>query len=232
MRKQGVPKELPLYPTYKGVNAESFAHVSALAKDPEIQLEMAAIDVGTDNLNDYNPKTKEILRPDQVKTLSHTGIKFFFDLCKELGQQPYLGIYEPGQLRHIGAYLDLGWLKPPIVMKFFFSDYAPFGLPPKPRCVEMYREMIDMVLPGVPVEWFVMCYGHSIWELAKPAISLGGHVRVGLGQYHPWNWPDETGEQPTNAEQVQRIAELAKSMGREVASPAEARKMFGLKPLS
>lgn len=229
MRQQGVPAALPWYPTYKGVNEESFRHVATLAADPEIRLEMAAIDVGTDNLNDYNPKTKQFVNPDSVKTLSHSGIKYFFDLCRQLHQRPYLGIYEPGQLRHIGTYLDMGWLEPPIVMKFFFSDYAPFGLPPTPRCVGMYAEMVETVLPGIPVEWFVMCYGHSIWELAPAAIDAGGHVRVGLGQYHPWNWPDPTGETPTNAEQVARVAALAKSKGRELATPADTRQLFGLR---
>ena len=85
-----------------------------------------------------------------------------------------------------------------------------------------------MVMPGVPVEWFVTCNGPSIWELAPAAIAAGGHVRVGLGQYHPWSWPDRTNERPTNAEQVARVARLAQSMGREPASPAEARAILGL----
>jgi uncharacterized protein (DUF849 family) len=92
----------------------------------------------------------------------------------------------------------------------------------------MYGEIIEMVLPGVPVEWFVTCWGPSIWELAPATIAAGGHVRVGLGQYHPWNWPDRTNERPTNAEQVARVAALARGQGREIATPAEARMMLGL----
>jgi len=113
-------------------------------------------------------------------------------------------------------------------MKFFFSDAGPYGFPPNPRCVEMFVRTLEIVFPGVPYIWFTMCYGHSIWDLVKPTIDLGGHVRVGLGQYHPWYWKDPTGEEPTNAEQVARVADIARSMGRELATPAEARAAFGL----
>jgi 3-keto-5-aminohexanoate cleavage enzyme len=74
----------------------------------------------------------------------------------------------------------------------------------------------------------VACAGPSIWDLAPAAIAAGGHVRAGIGQYHPTNWPDRSGEKPTNAEQVARVARLAQGMGREPASPAEARAILGL----
>jgi uncharacterized protein (DUF849 family) len=251
MRKQGVSRDTPWYPSYEGITVlgnairgikadrmavtnerkrleDSFVHIAVLAQDPEIGLEITPVDVGTENFNEYNPNTRKFLEPDEVKTLTHDGIKYVFDLCKQLHQRPYLSIFTAGHLRHVGTYLDMGWIEPPILMKFHFSDYAPYGLPPMPRSVEMYAEMIETVMPGVLVEWFVACHGHSIWNLVKPAISLGGHVTVGIGQYHPWSWPDPTREEPTSAEQVQRVAELAKSMARQIASPADARAIFAL----
>ena len=75
---------------------------------------------------------------------------------------------------------------------------GPYGFPPNARCVEMFVRTMEMVFPGVPIVWFTMCYGHSIWDLVKPTIELGGHVRVGLGQYHPWYWPDATGARPSS----------------------------------
>jgi uncharacterized protein (DUF849 family) len=64
--------------------------------------------------------------------------------------------------------------------------------------------------------------------MAPATIAAGGHVRVGLGQYHPWMWPDMGNDKPTNAEQVARVAEMARAAGREVATPEEARGMLGL----
>jgi 3-keto-5-aminohexanoate cleavage enzyme len=228
MRRRGVSAELPWYPTYGGLDLASFSHIAALAADPAIRLAMAAIDIGTDNLNDFDPETRQFIDPDSVKTLSHAAAKDLFDLCRELKLRPYIGVFEPGHLRHVGTYLDKGWIEPPVILRFFFSDFAPFGLPPHPECVGMYAEMIEMVMPDVPVEWFVACAGPSIWDLAPAAIAAGGHVRAGIGQYHPTSWPDRSGEKPTNAEQVARVARLAQSMGREPASPAEARAILGL----
>lgn len=230
MRALGVPPELPWYPTYLTLDPEHQKHVVALVEDPEVRLDIAAIDMGSGNINDYDPATRTFTSPEASKPWSHNFHKQFFDICRQLGLRPYLGVYEPGALRSIARYLEMGWLEPPLLIKFFFSDAGPYGFPPTPRCVEMFTQVMEMTLPGVPKIWFSMCYGHSIWDLVEPTIALGGHVRVGLGQYHPWYWPDPSGEQPTNAEQVARVAGIARRMGRELATPAEARAAFGLKP--
>ena len=96
-----------------------------------------------------------------------------FAYCREHGLRPYIGVFEPGHVRHVGAYLDKGWIEPPIALKVSFSDFAPFGLPPRAEFAGMYGEIIEMVLPGVPVEWFVTCWGPSIWELAPATMSFG-----------------------------------------------------------
>ena len=228
MRALGVPAELPWYPTYLTLDPEYQKHVVALVEDPEVRLDIAAIDMGSGNINDYDPATKNFTSPGAAKPWSHNFHKQFFDICRDLKLRPYLGVYEPGALRSIARYLDMGWLEPPLIMKFFFSDAGPYGFPPKARCVEMFAQLLETVLPGVPKTWFTMCYGPSIWDLVEPTIALGGHVRVGLGQYHPWYWPDPSAEEPTNAEQVARVAGIARNMGREIATPAEARAALGL----
>ena len=228
MRKHGVSEALPWYPTYGGLDPAAFAHVAELAADPEIRLATTSIDIGTGNYNDWNPQTRQFMAPDWVQTLSHAGAERLLDMARGLGLRPSLILYEPGHLRHVGAYLDKGWIEPPILLRFNFSDFAPYGLPPCAESVGMVAELIEIVLPGVPVEWFVACHGPSVWEMVPATIAAGGHVRVGLGQYHPWMWPDLTNERPTNAEQVARVAELARAAGREVATPEEAREILGL----
>jgi 3-keto-5-aminohexanoate cleavage enzyme len=231
MRQQGISVELPWHVRCSDVGQDSLRQLSSLAADPDVALPMASIEVGTDNVNDYNPETKQFIDYDVVERMAHFEIRHVFDLCRDRNLRPYLGIKEPGELRHIGSYLDLGWLEPPAILKFTFSDFAPYGLPPAAECLDMYVEMIDMVMPGVPVEWFVACNGPSIWQLAPAAIKAGGHVQIGLGQYHPTHWRDRTNEQPTNAELVARLAELGRADGRETATPAEASALLGLRQL-
>ena len=227
-RRLGVPETLPWYPTYGGLDPAAFAHVAELAADPAVGLGMTSIDIGTDNLNDWNPRTREFVAPDWVQTLPHAGAQKLLDLARGLKLRPYLILYEPGHLRHVGAYLDKGWIEAPILLRFNFSDFAPYGLPPRPESVDMIAEMIEMVLPGVPVDWFIACHGPSVWEMVPAAIAAGAHVRVGIGQYHPWFWPDERYDRPTNAEQIAWVVEMAKTAGREIATPEEARGMLGL----
>lgn len=57
-------------------------------------------------------------------------------------------------------------------------------------------------------------------------ILLGGHVRVGMEDAVYFRKGELA---KTNAQFVARIVELAKTLGREVATPDEARAMIGLK---
>jgi uncharacterized protein (DUF849 family) len=54
-------------------------------------------------------------------------------------------------------------------------------------------------------------------------IAQGGHISIGLGDYAY----TELG-QPTNADLVRRIGEIARELGREVATPAEAKQILGM----
>jgi uncharacterized protein (DUF849 family) len=59
--------------------------------------------------------------------------------------------------------------------------------------------------------------------LAPLAIRRGGHIRVGLEDY-------AGPKQPRNAELVREVAEMAREMGRPVASATEAAALLGLPP--
>jgi 3-keto-5-aminohexanoate cleavage enzyme len=63
------------------------------------------------------------------------------------------------------------------------------------------------------------------WRLLPTAIALGGHVRVGW-EDNPY-LPDGTPSR-TNAELVDVVVRMAREIGREIASPAEARQIVGL----
>ena len=60
------------------------------------------------------------------------------------------------------------------------------------------------------------------------ALLLGGHIRVGLED----NLYYSQGRLATNLELTERAVRICGDMGYELASPAEAREIMGLKPLS
>jgi len=64
------------------------------------------------------------------------------------------------------------------------------------------------------------------WKILSLAVQMGGHVRVGW-EDNPYL--DEKGTWATsNAQLVEKIVRIARELGREVASPAEARQILGI----
>ena len=56
--------------------------------------------------------------------------------------------------------------------------------------------------------------------------AMGGHVRIGLEDNN--KTPD--GKLATNYDLVKHVVEVAKVMGREIATPAEAREILSMPP--
>jgi uncharacterized protein (DUF849 family) len=72
----------------------------------------------------------------------------------------------------------------------------------------------------------VLAAGRAQIPMATMAAAMGGHVRVGLED----NLYIAKGRLArSNAEQVTLIRGIVEGLGREVATPAEARAMLGLK---
>ena len=82
-------------------------------------------------------------------------------------------------------------------------------------------------IPAGPT-WTVTGVGKSAWTMAAAGIAMGGNVRVGfednvyLGKGH---------KAASNGELVAKVVRMAKELGREIATPAEAREILSLKPL-
>jgi 3-keto-5-aminohexanoate cleavage enzyme len=218
----GVARDVLFYPTYEWLTEEQLTHVVALRQHPDVRLALAALDVGAVLLNEFDAATSTFERADWGKVFTHEQTVWFLELCRSHGLRPYSGCAEPGHLRHLLAYRDMGLLDPPLVLKFFTAEHAPYGLPPGAKSVHTYAGLLDELMVDTERVWFVHCYGAAILPMAAEAIALGGHVRIGLG--------DETFDdtKPTNAELVARVVKMARSAGRSIATPQEARSMMGL----
>ena len=58
---------------------------------------------------------------------------------------------------------------------------------------------------------------------------MGGHVRVGVEDSIYYDYPNK--RFATNEELVKRMVRIAKDVGRDIASPDEAREIIGLPAL-
>jgi 3-keto-5-aminohexanoate cleavage enzyme len=93
------------------------------------------------------------------------------------------------------------------------------GAPPTVDSIVMFSRMVP---DGVP--WMVTAIGRHNFPLMAVTIAVGGHVRTGLEDV-VYIAPREYA--PSNAALVERAAGLCRAIGREVATPAQARECFG-----
>ena len=75
--------------------------------------------------------------------------------------------------------------------------------------------------------WTATGIGRHAFTLAAAAIAMGGNVRVGVEDSV---YREKGVLAKSNGEMVAKVVRIAKEMGREIATSAEAREILGLKP--
>jgi len=94
------------------------------------------------------------------------------------------------------------------------------GMPADPALLP-----ILLKLKAPDAHWQVTAIGRAeIWPLHQRAADLGGHLRSGLED--TFYLGDGT-KVMSNGQLVEALATCARNAGREIASPAEARQIFG-----
>ena len=76
--------------------------------------------------------------------------------------------------------------------------------------------------------WTVTGVGKSAWTMAAAGIAMGGNVRVG---FEDNVYLGKGQKAASNGELVAKVVRMAKELGREIATSAEAREILSLKPL-
>ena len=75
--------------------------------------------------------------------------------------------------------------------------------------------------------WTVTGVGRSAFQMAAAAIAMGGNVRVG---FEDNIYLSKGVKAKSNGELVEKVVRIAKELGREIATSAEAREILGLAP--
>lgn len=197
------------------------SHILAMASDPMRAPHFAPMDMGSLNVDRYNAQarrfeTTELIYRNSTATLTH-----FAHAIRGAGLKPYLVSWNIGFTRYLGAFLDMGLLDEPAYLCLCLTDNTFLG--GHPGTLRGLQAHLDFLPENRRIEWTVVNFGGNLFSLAAPIIAQGGHISIGLGDYTY----GELG-QPTNAELVRRIAAIARDLGREVASPDEARAILGM----
>ena len=119
----------------------------------------------------------------------------------------------------------MGLVTAPLLFKVTMSENHAWGVPPS---VEGLRMLTEAIIPAdVPYRWMTYVEGTCHAELCRFAVENGGHVRTGIGDN-----PLFEGALLNNAEQVSRVAAMAATAGRQVATPGDTRALLDSAPRS
>jgi uncharacterized protein (DUF849 family) len=141
-------------------------------------------------------------------------------VIRSSGVMPELEIFDSGDLHLARDLITEGTLDGPGLWTFVLG--VKYGFSASPETLMYARNQ----LPAGAI-WAAFGIGRTEFPMVAQSWLYGGHVRVGLED----NIYLEKGVLAKgNAELVSKAVDILKSLGGDVASPAEARKLLGLRP--
>ena len=146
-----------------------------------------------------------------LRTCSGNGTRFEFE-C-----------YDIGHLYSLAHFLDRKLVTPPLFVQSVFGLLG--GIGAHPEDVSMMRRTAERLF-GADHVWSVLGAGASQLRIAAMSVAMGGHLRVGL-EDSLWVGPGKLAT--SSADQVSRARQMLEAVGCEIATPAEARALLGLK---
>lgn len=131
--------------------------------------------------------------------------------------------YDVGHLYTLAHFADRNLIEPPFLIQGVIGILG--GIGPDVRNLAHMVSMADSLF-GDDYMLSAFAAGRHQMDFGTQSVLLGGHARVGLED----SLFIGKGElAASNAQQVARIRQIVEALGREVATPAEAREMLGLK---
>jgi uncharacterized protein (DUF849 family) len=187
----------------------------------ELRPEMAALNMGSMNYAIYSEKKKAFYH-DHVFANPFRDIQMFLETMKSAKVRPEMECFDAGHIGNTHPLIDMGVLDAPYQFSLIMGVLG--GIPGTTRHLV---DQVDSLPQGS--HWQVIGIGLNQWPLVAAAMSMGGNVRVGLED----NFYVEQGKMAkSNGDLVEKACRLARDLGREVASIAEAREQLGLERIS
>ena len=169
--------------------------------------EVATIDVGPMNFG----QTRTAINPREMS-------EEYAERMREAGVKPELELFNQGHIPEMENLIEKELLDAPYWASVILGMQT--GTPPHPR------NLVNFV-DNLPenTEWQALAVGRYQLPLTTMAMTMGGHVRVGM-EDNVYYRKGELAE--SNAQLVRRTARIADELERPIASPAETRELLGL----
>jgi uncharacterized protein (DUF849 family) len=150
-------------------------------------------------------------------------IEYILTTCAENGTRFEIECYDIGHLYTLAHFADRQIVKPPFFVQSVFGILG--GIGGHPEDVGHMKRTADRLF-GEDYRWSVLGAGRNQMTIAAIAGAMGGNVRVGLEDSL---WLSKGQLAATNAAQVERVRNILEGLGREIATPDEAREILELK---
>jgi len=131
--------------------------------------------------------------------------------------------YDVGHLYNLAHFMDRGLIKAPLFIQSVFGILG--GIGAEIDNLMFMRRTADRLF-GDDYVWSVLAAGKSQIPLVTQGVLMGGHARVGLEDSLFLN-PGELAK--SNVDQIEKISRILEEYNVDIATPAEARDMLGLK---
>jgi uncharacterized protein (DUF849 family) len=169
--------------------------------------EMASLTLGSMNF----PKEASINEPKMIRALA--------EKMHDRGIVPELEVFDFGMLDYAKYLIERNVLRPPLYFNLLLGSLGtlqatPFNL----------AALVNQLPAGAT--WAGAGIGRFQFYINSMAITMGGHVRVGLEDNLYLD--TQKREQASNLALVERLAKLSLAVGRPTATPAEARQIIGI----
>lgn len=191
--------------------AERVQHIRELKPD------LAALNMGSMNYAIYSAKNKQFYH-DHVFANPFKDMRYFLEAMNEAGTRPEMECFDTGHINNAAPLIDLGILQPPYQFSLIMGVLG--GIP---ATTKNLVHQVDQ-LPAQSF-WQVIAVGRKQWPMIAAAISMGGHIRVGLEDnlYLP-----DGSLANSNGEAVSAAVEMVHLSGGAVATITEARAILQL----
>jgi uncharacterized protein (DUF849 family) len=179
----------------------------ALDLDGAEKPDMASLTLGSMNF----PRQASLNEPKVIQALA--------DRMKERGIVAELEVFDMGMLDYAKYLIERKVLQEPFYFNFLLGSLGTLAATP------LHLSLLAQAVPA-GATWAAAGIGRFQLPANAMAVTMGGHVRVGLEDNL---FMDAAKTEPaTNVALVERIVGVARAIGRPIASPREARERIGL----
>lgn len=182
-----------------------------------IKPDMAAFNMGSMNYAIYSSKAKKFYVSGVFEN-SFDTMQYVVSKMNEAGTLPEMECFDTGHIRNVEPLRDMGLIPANACYSLVMGVLGG---------IDATAENLIYQIRQLPKDayWQCIAVSRKQWQLAAVACSMGGSFRVGLEDNFYLPYGDMA---KSNGECVEWGVRLARMMGREIASIAEARSQLGL----